>query len=87
MELESPTAFSINGVRVDLSSESLRGPDGAIVPVRPQAFATLRYLLQNPDRLVTKTELMDVVWRNRGHRRQPCAMHSRNPPRPEGRAS
>lgn len=64
MEPQSPTAFSINGVRVDLSSESLRGgPDGAIVPVRPQAFATLRYLLQNPDRLITKTELMDVVWR------------------------
>ena len=57
-----PTAFSINEVRVDLSSESLRGPDGGIVPVRPQAFATLRYLLQNPDRLVTKSELMRVVW-------------------------
>jgi DNA-binding winged helix-turn-helix (wHTH) protein len=63
MEPQSPpTAFSINGVRVDLSSESLRGPDGGIVPVRPQAFATLRYLLQNPDRLVTKSELMRVVW-------------------------
>ncbi|WP_119389656.1 winged helix-turn-helix domain-containing tetratricopeptide repeat protein [Taklimakanibacter lacteus] len=63
MEHRPPTVFSINGVRVDLSSESLRGPDGEIAPVRPQAFATLRYLLQNPDRLVTKTELMDVVWR------------------------
>ena len=63
MEPQSPpTAFSINGVRIDFSSESLRGPDGAIVPVRPQAFATLRYLLQNPDRLVTKSELMRVVW-------------------------
>ena len=64
MEPQSPpTAFSINGVRADLSSESLRGPDGGIVPVRPQAFATLRYLLQNPNRLVTKTELMRAVWR------------------------
>jgi TolB-like protein len=63
MEPQSPpTAFSINGVRVDLSSESLRGPDGGTVSVRPQAFATLRYLLQNPDRLVTKSELMRVVW-------------------------
>ena len=63
MEPQWPAAFSINGVRVDLSSESLRGPDGEIVPVRPQAFATLRYLLQNASRLVTKSELMRVVWR------------------------
>ena len=63
MELPSRTAFSINGVLADLSSESLRGPDGDTVPVRPQAFATLRYLLQNPNRLVTKTELMRAVWR------------------------
>jgi TolB-like protein len=63
MEPPSRTAFSINGVLVDLGSESLRGPDGGAVPVRPQAFATLRYLLQNPDRLVTKTELMREVWR------------------------
>jgi TolB-like protein len=63
MEPPSPTEFSINGVLADLSSESLRGPDGGTVPVRPQAFATLRYLLQNPNRLVTKTELMRAVWR------------------------
>lgn len=63
MEPPSRTAFSINGVLADLSSESLHGPDGDTVPVRPQAFATLRYLLQNPNRLVTKTELMRAVWR------------------------
>ena len=63
MEPPSRTAFSINGVLADLSSESLRGLDGDTVPVRPQAFATLRYLLQNPNRLVTKTELMRAVWR------------------------
>lgn len=63
MEPQSlPAAFSINGVRVDLINESLRGPYGGSVPVRPQAFATLRHLLQNPHRLVTKSELMRVVW-------------------------
>ncbi|MGE3872728.1 MAG: winged helix-turn-helix domain-containing protein, partial [Parvibaculaceae bacterium] len=63
MESASRTAFSINGVLADLNSESLRGPDGGTVRVRPQAFATLRYLLQNPNRLVTKAELMHAVWR------------------------
>ena len=62
MEHQPPAVFAINGVRVDLRGECLRGPDGGIVSVRPQAFATLRYLLQNPDRLVTKSELMRVVW-------------------------
>ncbi len=63
MEPPSRTVFSINGVLADLSSEALRGPDGDTIPVRPQAFATLRYLLQNPNRLVTKAEMINVVWR------------------------
>jgi len=63
MEPHSPTVYSVNGVQVDLTGESLRGPDGEVVPVRPQAFATLRYLLHNPNRVVTKGELIDAVWR------------------------
>jgi TolB-like protein len=63
MEPSSPSSFSVNGVRADLSAETLRGPGGDIIPVRPQAFATLRYLLANPNRLVTKAELMAAVWR------------------------
>lgn len=63
MEPQSLAAFLINGVQVDLAGESLRGPDGVVVPVRPQAFATLRYLLHNPNRVVTKDELIDAVWR------------------------
>jgi TolB-like protein len=62
MEPASPTSFSVNGALVDLHGETLRGPDGDIIPVRPQAFATLRYLLVNPNRLVTKIELMAAVW-------------------------
>ena len=30
--------------------------------LRPQTFATLRYLIENPDRLVSKDELMEAVW-------------------------
>lgn len=62
MEPQSPTAFSINGIQVDLTGESLRCPNGLAVPVRPQAFATLRYLLKNPNRVVTKSELINAVW-------------------------
>src|SRR6478736_4550203 len=62
MEPGSPAVFSFNGVIVDLRSESLYGPGGNTIPVRPQTFATLRYLLENPNRLVTKNELVQTVW-------------------------
>jgi TolB-like protein len=62
MEPLSSNALSINGVRIDLSSEALHDPEAGSVQLRPQTFATLRHLLENRNRLVTKTELMHVVW-------------------------
>jgi Tol biopolymer transport system component/DNA-binding winged helix-turn-helix (wHTH) protein len=38
----------------------LRG--GESIPVEPKAFRVLLYLLRNPQRLVTKDELLDAVW-------------------------
>jgi DNA-binding winged helix-turn-helix (wHTH) protein len=35
---------------------------GEEVPLRPKAFAVLRYLVQQHGRLVTKAELIDAVW-------------------------
>src|SRR5882757_10337748 len=32
------------------------------IPVEPKAFRVLLYLLRNPQRLVTKDELLDAVW-------------------------
>ena len=32
------------------------------VVLTPKAFAVLHYLVQHPDRLVTKDELLDAVW-------------------------
>ena len=52
----------INDVMVDLDSETLRAADGTQRVLRPQTFATLRYLIENPDRLVSKDELMEAVW-------------------------
>jgi TolB-like protein len=58
-----PTAtFVINDTVADLSSETLYLRNGDIVPLRPQAFAVLRHLIENANRLVTKSELTEAVW-------------------------
>src|SRR4051794_8556654 len=38
--------------------------DGAPVELEPKAFDVLRHLLEHADRLVTKDELMEAVWRD-----------------------
>jgi TolB-like protein/DNA-binding winged helix-turn-helix (wHTH) protein/cytochrome c-type biogenesis protein CcmH/NrfG len=62
MDTSAPTAFVINGVVADLSAETLHGPDGVAIALRPQAFAVLAYMLRNPHRIVTKRELMEAIW-------------------------
>ena len=52
----------MNGVSADFAAEVLRDPSGTPVPLRPQAFAVLRHLAENPGRLVTKDALMAAVW-------------------------
>jgi TolB-like protein/DNA-binding winged helix-turn-helix (wHTH) protein len=62
MDASAPTSFTINGVVVDLDRETLHDGAGNPIALRPQAFSVLRYLLQHPDRLVSKEEIMQVVW-------------------------
>ena len=62
MDIPAPTRFVINGLVADLSNETLSDRSGNSIDLRPQAFAVLRYLSQNPNRLVTKRELMQSVW-------------------------
>jgi TolB-like protein/DNA-binding winged helix-turn-helix (wHTH) protein/cytochrome c-type biogenesis protein CcmH/NrfG len=38
--------------------------DGSDIPLRPKTFAVLRYLVENPVRLVSKDELFAAVWPN-----------------------
>jgi DNA-binding winged helix-turn-helix (wHTH) protein len=46
---------------LDLASECLwRGAQA--IPLRPKTFAVLRYLLDHPGQLVTKTAILDIVW-------------------------
>lgn len=62
MNLPVPRTVVVNGVMVDLVGCLVRDRDGLEIPLRPQAFELLKYLLENTDRLVTKDELMKAVW-------------------------
>jgi pimeloyl-ACP methyl ester carboxylesterase/DNA-binding winged helix-turn-helix (wHTH) protein len=52
------------GLELDMSQFELRR-DGTTVPMEPQAFDVLAYLISHRDRLVSKEELMDAVWGGR----------------------
>jgi DNA-binding winged helix-turn-helix (wHTH) protein len=52
----------IGGYAVDFSREALIDSDGSIVPLRPRAWLTLKFLALHAGRLVTKSELMEEVW-------------------------
>jgi Tol biopolymer transport system component/DNA-binding winged helix-turn-helix (wHTH) protein len=59
----SPEVYEFEDVRVDLRRmEVLRA--GRPVPLEPKAFDVFRYLIEHRDRLVTKDELLDAVWRD-----------------------
>lgn len=47
------------------SFELRRRGTGELVTVEPQVFDVLRYLVEHPDRVVTKEELQDEVWGTR----------------------
>lgn len=51
----------LNGACLDLEAGTLtRGTD--LVPLRPRSFAVLDYLARRPNKVVSKTELLDAVW-------------------------
>ncbi|WP_299611944.1 winged helix-turn-helix domain-containing protein [uncultured Tateyamaria sp.] len=39
--------------------------DGAPVPTEPQVFALLRHLIENRDRVVSRDEIFEVIWKDR----------------------
>ena len=49
---------------LDIDRRELRRGDD-IVPVEPQVFDLLAYLVRNRDRVVTKDDLLDAVWNGR----------------------
>lgn len=56
--------LSIDACTVDTDTYELRR-DGTIIPVEPQVFDLLILLLENPDRVVTKEEIIERVWQGR----------------------
>lgn len=59
-----PMIFEFERCVLDTATQELRRED-ELVAVEPQVFAVLEYLLANPDRVVTKIELLDEVWGDR----------------------
>jgi adenylate cyclase len=55
--------FEFAGFTLDLARCCLRAGDQQI-DLRPKSFDVLRYLLENPGRLVSKDELVKTVWPN-----------------------
>ena len=49
---------------VDLAQQELRR-GGTVVPVEPQVFDVLAYLVQNHGRIISKDELLEAVWQGR----------------------
>jgi pimeloyl-ACP methyl ester carboxylesterase/DNA-binding winged helix-turn-helix (wHTH) protein len=57
-------AFAFGDFELDVDRLELRR-DGAAVPMEPQTFDVLVYLVEQRDRVVPKEELMDNVWGGR----------------------
>jgi len=53
--------FSFDDVEVNFSKMELRR-DGQMVPLTPQEFKMLRFFLNNPERVVSRAELLNEVW-------------------------
>ena len=52
------------GFELDQERFELRGPDGGVIKLRRKTLGALNLLIANAGRIVSKQELMDVVWPN-----------------------
>ena len=59
MELRKEIVFP--PFHLDLANEQL-WREGQLIALRPKTFTILRYLVEHPNRLVTKDELLRAVW-------------------------
>src|SRR5262249_9075716 len=55
--------FQFEGYTLDIARTSLRAADREVA-LRHKSFELLRDLVDNPDRLVTKEELLKAIWPN-----------------------
>src|SRR5262249_21155363 len=59
-----PLDFRFGEFEINLARRELRRA-GATVHLEPQVFDLLVHLVQNRDRIVSKDELIDVIWHGR----------------------
>ena len=52
------------GFEFDQQRAALRGPDSALIKLRPKTFDLLNLFIANPGRILSKQELMEAVWPN-----------------------
>jgi adenylate cyclase len=55
--------FQFEGYTLDIARSLLRARDREVA-LRRKSFELLRFLVENPDRLVTKDELLKAIWPN-----------------------
>ncbi|HET7305178.1 MAG TPA: response regulator transcription factor [Segeticoccus sp.] len=58
---ERPAVLEAGAIRLDPAGREVTLA-GEPVPLTPREFTVLEYLLRNPSRVVSKTELLDHVW-------------------------
>ncbi|MGW8201205.1 response regulator transcription factor [Sphingomonas bisphenolicum] len=58
---EAQLMLCVGGIELDLIRRTVKR-SGRIIDLQPREFSLLEYLLRNPDRLVTRTMLLDRVW-------------------------
>ena len=60
---ERPTVYRFGEFVLDVGRSALLNGN-RLVPLRPKSYEVLKALLERPARLVSKRELLDIVWRN-----------------------
>src|SRR5712691_11843161 len=55
--------FQFEGYTLDIARNSLRAGDREVA-LRRKSFELLRYFLENPDRVVTREQLLKAIWPN-----------------------
>src|ERR1700730_17062577 len=63
MRSTGPQAYAFEGYTLDLTRGCLRAGEDEI-RLRPKCLELLRYLVENPGRLLLKDELAEAVWPN-----------------------
>lgn len=63
MNSQNHRIYRLDGIEIDTAQACLKR-DGNEQHLRQQAFQVLIYLLENPQRLITKNELIEAIWQD-----------------------